>query len=190
VDIGDWDTPGIVVAKRARDCTPQQVAREVWEQLKQHLNDGMNTKLSDESLVTWALDPGLIRRRGRFTDSEDPLVVPTPGSWHKRPAAGTAIPNLLLAGDYVRTDFEAQTMEAANEAARRAVNALLELAGSPAPRCEVFQTYRPPEWEALKRVDEDRYRRGQPNLADVPMPRIGDSAVGDIARSISALLRR
>ncbi|MEA2172084.1 MAG: hypothetical protein QOF76_5384, partial [Solirubrobacteraceae bacterium] len=29
------------------------------------------------------------------------------------------------------------------------------------------ETVRPPEWEPFKRTDEDRYRRGLPNVFDV-----------------------
>ena len=40
------------------------------------------------------------------------------------------MPNLLLAADYVRTHTDLATMEGANEAARRAVNAILDATGS------------------------------------------------------------
>ena len=57
-------------------------------------------------------------------------------SWRLRPEAATAIPNLFLASDYVRTHTDLATMEGANEAARRAVNAILDArAATPAPRC-------------------------------------------------------
>ena len=53
-------------------------------------------------------------------------------TWRLRPEAVTKIPNLFLASDYVRTDTDLATMEAANEAARRAVNGILEASGSDA----------------------------------------------------------
>ena len=46
----------------------------------------------------------------------------------------TRIPNLFLASDYVRTHTDLATMEGANEAARRAVNGILDATGSAAPR--------------------------------------------------------
>jgi hypothetical protein len=58
-------------------------------------------------------------------------------------------------------------MEGANESARAAVNALLEESGSRAEPARMFKLYDPPEFEALKRVDAERYRRRQPNLLDV-----------------------
>jgi hypothetical protein len=57
-------------------------------------------------------------------------------------------------------------MECANETARIAVNAVLERAGSKEAPVTVHPHFRPPELEPLKRIDEDRYRRGQPNLFD------------------------
>ena len=30
VDISDWDTPGILYGRTAKQCTPEEIAREVW----------------------------------------------------------------------------------------------------------------------------------------------------------------
>ena len=68
----------------------------------------------------------------------------TAGSWADRPEAATRIPNLVLAADYVRTYTDLATMEGANEAARRAVNAILDATGSRAPRCSVWPLREPP----------------------------------------------
>jgi uncharacterized protein with NAD-binding domain and iron-sulfur cluster len=171
VDIGDFDQPGVVYGKPARALTPPQIAREVWEQMKQHLNDTGRTVLSDDLLVRFFLDPGLLRdRQGVITDSEDPLLINTPSSWHSRPGAATAIANLLLASDYVQVDVDVACMEGANEAARQAVNALLDKSGSTAERCSIQTLYKPPEWDALKRADEQLYQRGQRNVFDLPPP--------------------
>jgi hypothetical protein len=75
-----------------------------------------------------------------------------------RPQSRTAIGNLFLAGDWVCTDINVTTMEGANEGARQAVNALLDAAGSVAPRCSLRGLCRPPEFENLKSVDRARYR--------------------------------
>ncbi|WP_030432876.1 hypothetical protein [Allokutzneria albata] len=45
------------------------------------------------------------------------------------PTAKTRIANYFLAADYVRNDIDLATMEGANEAAREAVNALLDASG-------------------------------------------------------------
>ncbi|MFJ9869357.1 hypothetical protein [Streptomyces sp. NPDC101165] len=77
------------------------------------------------------------------------------------------MPNFFLAGDYVRTDVDLATMEGANESARRAVNALLDADNSDTERCRIWELFRPPEMEALKRVDELPYRLGLPNTFDL-----------------------
>lgn len=168
VDIGDFNEPGIVFGRRARDLRPRQIAREVWAQLKAHVNDTGEARLTDDLLVRWFLDPGLVYRRGaKGPRSQDPLFVNTPGSWKRRPEAATGIRNLLLASDYVQVGVDLACMEGANEAARLAVNALLERSRSRAEPCRVYERYRPPEFEALKRVDRVRYERGEPNALEL-----------------------
>ncbi|GAA0567016.1 FAD-dependent oxidoreductase [Actinomadura livida] len=93
-------------------------------------------------------------------------MVNTVGSRQKRPHPRTAIPNLFLAGDYVRTSVGLATMEGANESGRAAVNALLDAAGSPAERAQIWPLYQPPELDGLKEIDPHRYRTGRPNLLD------------------------
>jgi uncharacterized protein with NAD-binding domain and iron-sulfur cluster len=58
--------------------------------------------------------------------NDSPLLINTVNSWQFRPNASTEIPNLMLAADYVRTYTDIATMEAANEAGRRAVNGILD----------------------------------------------------------------
>jgi uncharacterized protein with NAD-binding domain and iron-sulfur cluster len=165
--ISDWDTPGIVFGKPAKELTAEQVAQDAWAQLKQHLNDAGQPQLADDSLVSWFLDPGITGLGGPNPGNADELVVHPVGSWHNRPTAHTAIPNLFLAGDYVAVDINAASMEGANAAARMAVNALLAAAGSDAPRAQVHGLYRAPELELVKAEDQRRYRLGQPNVFDV-----------------------
>lgn len=171
VDISDWDTPGLVVKKPAKECTAEEIAREVWAQLQAHLNDGGRTELPDGIVHSWFLDPGLkwVPSRGR-NRNDTPLLVNTVGSWEKRPTARTEIPNLFLAGDYVRNDIDLATMEGANESAREAVEALLDAAGSKEAPPKRFTLYDPPEFEELKKADRRRYREGKPNLFDSPRP--------------------
>jgi uncharacterized protein with NAD-binding domain and iron-sulfur cluster len=168
VDVSDWDTPGIVYGKPAKRCTAPQVAREVLEQIKAHLNDNGAPVLTDDMIGSWFLDPAIrwSRRLGRNTNDE-PLLVNTIGSWERRPAARTKIANLFLSGDYVQTDVDLATMEGANESGRAAVNALLDAAGSKASRATMYKLYDPPEFEAAKRADAELYRRGQPNALDI-----------------------
>jgi uncharacterized protein with NAD-binding domain and iron-sulfur cluster len=170
IDISDWDTPGILYGKPAKRCSPSQVKLEVWAQAKAHLNDAGERILPDSVLHSWFLDPAIVwipaRRRNR---NEEPLLVNTIGSWDHRPAAGTAIRNLVLAGDYVQTDIDLATMEGANESAREAANEILRRSGHKSEPARKFKLFDPPEYEAAKRVDAERFRAGLPNaLDDVP----------------------
>ena len=155
--------------KPAKECTREEIAREVWLQIKAHLEDTGESVLPDDILHSWFLDPAIAwSRRHRRNRNDEPLLVNTIGSWERRPKAHTAIPNLFLGGDYVQTNIDLATMEGANESGRAAVNALLDRAGSPAARVQMFQLYRPPEFEPLKAVDAELFKAGRPNLLDRP----------------------
>ena len=172
IDISDWDTPGILYGKPAKRCTASQVKNEVWAQAKAHLNDAGERILPDSVLHSWFLDPAIVwipaRRRNR---NREPLLVNTIGSWDHRPAAGTAIRNLVLAGDYVQTDIDLATMEGANESAREATNEILRRSGHKSEPARKFKLFDPPEFEEAKRVDAERFRAGLPNaLDDQPSP--------------------
>ena len=165
--VANWETPGVVYRKAAQACTLSEVAREVWEQLKSHANKSWERpKLTDEMLVSWSIDEGLTEHDGRL-DLEDPFVLATAGTERYRPGVTTAIPNLMLAGDYLAGEWEVGTMEAACFNGRRAANAILERAGSAEPPAAATGPFRPPEWEPLKQIDVLRYARGEPNLFDV-----------------------
>jgi uncharacterized protein with NAD-binding domain and iron-sulfur cluster len=166
VDISDWDTPGVLFGKPAKRCTGEEVAQEVWAQIKLHPTAG--NQLSDDMVHSWFLDPGIKWVKSRRENRNDtPLLVNTIGTWEKRPRAGTKIPNLFLAGDYVQTDVDLATMEGANESGRAAVAALLHEAGSSAEPPAMYKLYEPPEFAALKAADAELYRAGRPHALDV-----------------------
>ncbi|WP_028815520.1 hydroxysqualene dehydroxylase [Streptomyces flavidovirens] len=167
VDISEWDKAGILYGKTAKQCTREEVAREVWAQLKAALNDTGKTVLRDSALHSWFLDPGVDGIGTPDPRNEDELLIHPVGTFHNRPSAATKIPNFFLAGDYVSVDIDLATMEGANASARAAVNALLDRVGSTAPRCTVTPLFRPPEIEFLKRHDRTRYRLGLRNALDV-----------------------
>jgi uncharacterized protein with NAD-binding domain and iron-sulfur cluster len=169
VDISDWDSPGILYGKPAKLCRRRQIRDEVWAQLKAHLEDTGESVLPDDVLHSWFLDPAIRwSERDGENRSHERLLVNTVGSWEKRPAARTEIPNLFLAGDYVRTDIDLATMEGANESGRAAANALLDAAGSSAEPAAMFELYDPPEFEAAKRADAELFKAGLPNALDRP----------------------
>ncbi|MFD4475575.1 FAD-dependent oxidoreductase [Streptomyces sp. NPDC058471] len=167
VDISEWDKPGMLYGKTAKQCTRDEVAKEVWAQLKAALNDTGKVVLSDGKLHSWFLDPGVGGLGTPNPTNEDELLIHPVGTLHNRPSAATKIPNLYLAGDYVAVPIDLATMEGANTSARQAVNALLERAGSDAAPCTVTSLFRAPAIEALKRHDRTRYRFGLRNALDL-----------------------
>jgi len=168
VDISNWDAPGILYGKTAKQCTRQQIAAEVLAQIREHRTAG--NQLKGDVIHSWFLDPGVQWHPARGRNSNaTPLLVNTVGSWEKRPTSVTKIPNLFLAGDYVQTDIDLATMEGANESGRTAVNALLDASGSNAERATTYKLYDPPEFAAIKAADAALYRAGQPNPLDLPL---------------------
>ncbi|MCX5193441.1 FAD-dependent oxidoreductase [Streptomyces sp. NBC_00249] len=167
VDISEWDKPGILYGKTAKQCTREEVAREVWAQLKAALNDTGRTALTDGALHSWFLDPGVDGLGTPNPTNQDELLIHPTGTLHNRPSAGTRIPNFFLSGDYVAVDIDLATMEGANASARAAVNSLLDREGSTAARCTVAPLYRAPEVEPAKRHDLWRYRLGLRNVFDL-----------------------
>ncbi|MEU7599304.1 FAD-dependent oxidoreductase, partial [Streptomyces sp. NPDC039022] len=132
VVVSDWDAPGALYGKPAKRCTRQEIAAEVWAQMKAALEDTGRTYLPDDVLHSWFLDPAVSGTGGPEPANDEPYLLNDAGSWEHRPDAATAIPNLFLAADYVRTysNVDFTSMETANEAGRRAANALLDAAGS------------------------------------------------------------
>ncbi len=94
------------------------------------------------------------KKAGAKVFNTEPLLINTTNSLKARPHAVTEIPNLFLASDYVRTSTDIATMEAANEAARRAVNAVLQACGSREQLCRIFNLDEPFFFEPLKQLDK------------------------------------
>jgi uncharacterized protein with NAD-binding domain and iron-sulfur cluster len=169
VDISEWDTPGNDVRKTAKECTPAEIRHETWAQLKAALNgrEPGDVVLRDELLHSFHLDTDLDYRAGTPPVNSSRLLVHPPGSWAIRPEAGTRIPNLVLAGDYVRTNTDVASMEGACEAARRAVNAILVRAASTAAPATIWPLVEPAEFEPWKRLDARLHRVGKGHLFEL-----------------------
>ena len=101
VDIGDFNTPSRHLVdefgrgKAARDCTPDEIALEVWRQIISALT--LNVESVGEEVMPWpvwyALDRGLIMEtgpgqgQGRVVRNETPYLVPIVGDWNNRPSS-------------------------------------------------------------------------------------------------------
>jgi hypothetical protein len=101
VDIGDFNAPSSHLVdefgrgKAARDCTPDEIAAEVWRQLVAALT-GHVESLAEEVMpwpVWYALDRGLVMATGpgqgrdRVVLNESPYLVPIVGDWGNRPSS-------------------------------------------------------------------------------------------------------
>jgi uncharacterized protein with NAD-binding domain and iron-sulfur cluster len=189
VDVSEWERPGRRTGKVAMACTPEEIRAEVWGQLTDHIDDG---SLREENVVAWFLDPAIRFPNPTAATNLEPLLVNTAGSWEDRPDAATRIPNLFLAADFVRTHTDLATMEGANEAARRAVNGILDASGSAAARCKVWKLREPPLLAPFRALDRVRWRLGRPP-AKPPLRVTPDGAVeatGPVARGLMAVGRR
>ena len=190
VDISDWDTPGrFTTTKCAEQCTPDEIAAEVWAQLKDAINQtGKPPVLTDAVKHGWYLDRDIERKGARDHDAE-PLLVNKAGRWNIRPTAHTGIANLFLASDYVRTNTNLATMEAANEAARRAVNGILDATNSSADGCRIWELYEPWVLAPLRWHDARRYARGLSWDPRPPFPIRVAHAIGSLVGRIVTRLR-
>lgn len=163
--ISEWDTPGRFNGKKACECTDRELAMEVWEEVKQSVNAGGRTLIEDSNLHSWFFDPDIVDHQSgrgiRLSDAE-PLFVNEVNSWARRPDVTVGVPNMLLASDYVRTYTDVACMEAANEAARRAVNALLLMTGSSAPACVLWPLHEPALFAPFRWHDKRRFAKGLP----------------------------
>ena len=166
VDISDWTAPGILYGKPAMALSAEEVKNEVWAQIRRSLAGcPAAAGLNDANLVDWFLDPDILFPNPSQAVNLEPLLVNTAGSWENRPEAVTRLSNLLLASDFVRTYTDLATMEGANEAARRAVNAILAAEHSSAPRCELWPLHEPDAFAPLRDYDWLRFEMGLPHGA-------------------------
>ena len=86
----------------------------------------------------------------------------------------------------MRTHIDLATMEGANEAARRAVNGILDATGSGAPRCKLWKLEEPAAFAPARAVDRLRWklfhRPAKPPLRVTPEGRI--EATGPLAAGL------
>ena len=85
--------------------------------------------------ATIYLDEDIVEEHGHVTNVE--LLVNVAEHWYLRPEATTGDLESVPRFDYVRTYTDLATMEGANEAKCRAVNAILDADHSSATRCAI-----------------------------------------------------
>jgi len=170
--ISDWDAKGLLLPDLTlKEMSATQVKREIWEQLKSCVivgNNGGCVKLKDADcfLPLTFLDDSLIASpTGRLFNME-PLLVNTVVSHSLRPDAHTRVRNLFLAADYVKTNSDLADMDTANEAARRATNAILALENFPKRKFSKTASYSLPSplglFSMSRLMDQENFKHGLP----------------------------
>jgi len=127
IDISDWNSPGRNQLPAKWPPKRQEVLEDLWLQLASHVPElarhpPANYNLDFDIRYDSATDGQAIARK---RTNDEPLLINTADSWRNRPQAATSLPNLFVAGDFAQSYTNFASMEAANDAARRAVNGLL-----------------------------------------------------------------
>jgi hypothetical protein len=195
VGIGNWDrivpdedSCSAVRGKKAWECTRDEIAREIWRQIKKSIipreDYGRCAENEAHPLIAepvlYHLDEGIL-----LSPSDTPIgnktrmLMNLPGTQSKRPGRlhsdgyrmwfGNTV---VFAGTYMQTYIRLTTMEAANESARHAVNAILHASEFRGDRCRVA---RPEEHEIsdLKYfvdLDAELHGQGLPHVVDILAP--------------------
>jgi uncharacterized protein with NAD-binding domain and iron-sulfur cluster len=164
VDVSSCFTPDRDGVRLVDETSRAGILRRVLAQILAAV-DGPTRRALERSIIGAHLDdevqvgPGGVTNTGR-------LLVHPPGSWHQRPQATLAVPNLFLAADYVRTSVELASMEGANEAGRRAARGILGHLGMRAGDVKLFAFDGLERFDLLKTVDHGLYRVGLPHMLD------------------------
>jgi 15-cis-phytoene desaturase len=185
VDIANWNVPvddeeSPIDGKTARECTKDEIAQEIWRQMKADLakssfrvvrggaRKGANL---DAEWSFYHLDDDLLFAdpAGTPTGVVSQILINRPGAWRARPGrAGSyalSLEKIAFAGTYMQTFTRLTTMEAANESARHAVNAVLDAAGYRGDRCPTWDMEKSEEESLSELVELDAvlYAHGQPH---------------------------
>ena len=108
------------------------------------------------------IDPAIeFDASGTVKGNREQLLVNDINTWSLRPSGHTAIPNFWIAGDYLKTFTDLPCMEAANEGARRAVNALLAKLGKTG-LCTLWQLPEPASLALPRAFDKVLFDAGLP----------------------------
>jgi hypothetical protein len=179
-----------VCTKTAMECTKEEVLAEVWQQLVHWLDHSLN----DTLLKSQFIDPGVQWSSTAPPTNWSPLLINTVNSWWQRPEAFTEIPNFYIAADYARAPQNVACMETAVQAARIAVNKMIERGGyDNMTQALLFDWEKTNKGEgAFKAVfgplrldDEIRFKEGKPNEF-CKSPACMDEADGDKLTAVVA----
>jgi hypothetical protein len=89
VDIGEWNMPSST-AKAARDCTRDEIAREVWRQITAELGGSSGAGGSPTQVpvpIWYAIDEFIEFEEGPPLRNHAPYLIPIKRDWKNRPGA-------------------------------------------------------------------------------------------------------
>lgn len=170
VAISDWDVVSSRIGKTAKTAGSLNLADPrgvILDEVFAQLQDALGTSVLPSALVAHRqLDQHITFDGSGNAQNPTPLLIHPKNTWKLRPNASLDnISNLFLASDYVKTYTKLATMEGANEAARRAVNAILRAESSALPECTLWPLHEEVLGEA-RQLDDHRYALGEPHLMD------------------------
>ncbi len=98
-----------------------------------------SVRFSADALLSEAPEEAPFIFGDRMEMNLEPILINRPGSLALRPGPRSeGIQNMFLAADFVDTATNLACMEGANEAARKAVNAILDRSGSTRDKCQTW----------------------------------------------------
>ncbi|OHU62285.1 hypothetical protein BKG85_12020 [Mycobacteroides chelonae] len=177
IDIPDWDIPGVLYGKPAKELAPQQIFTEVLTQLRRELPNGEQL-LPDAVIHSWQLSPSFTVNDDGVIQNDEPLFVNTPGSFGSQPTTITAIDNLFLAGSYLRTNagLGLDSMDSAAESGCQASNAILRASGSGMPLTPIARFETPWYLKPFAAIDDFFYTRARPEAGHGDSREVGTKA--------------
>jgi hypothetical protein len=175
VIVGIWDRKGMN-GHLPHQCTPQEFAEEVWAQIRQAFQGSPNP--APDRPLAYHIDEGLEYRDKKWTNNTPFLtnVVGLADWWPEEPGRYQVyFDRVVFCGTWLRTWTRLVTMEAANESARHAVNAILEdfaVHGEDARTIAGCMVSNPEEHEIedlgwFKRLDAELCARNLPHLFEI-----------------------
>ena len=187
VDIGDWNTPASasspIAGLTAAQANKTQFAEEVWRQLRASLDSGRYHR-ANRGVTPW---PGQLPDLPLYwfigeelwypspsaaPSTSSPFLINRPGEYRLRPGTPgfyrVHLDQFVLAGNWMATHTRLNTMEAANESARHAVNAILRHTGFQGDFCTIWnpEHCEPGAFDAMQRLDARLHAEGLPHVFD------------------------
>lgn len=171
--ISAWDvkgeTDGPSRGKPAKECTKGEIIEEVWYQLHLSLPKIFPREWRSVAYLAF-LDPA-IRFHNNTVENDEPLYIDSVNATLIQPKAKTELSNLFMASDYIYTYTALASMEAANEAGRRATNELLKSINWNGPFSKVYDFAWPEIYKYFVDQDCERYEQGLPPIGWYDTPR-------------------